>query len=49
MLRRHRGLVLDQGEAEDEEDNVHPGLHRDMARMLLEDDHIQFNYDFQLS
>ena len=48
VLRRRRGQVLDHGEAEDEEKNV-PGLHRASVRLFLADDHVQMNYDFQLS
>ena len=44
-----RDLVLDHGEAEDEEDA--PGLHLHGAGvwMFFADDHVQLNYDSQLS
>ena len=49
MLIRRRDLVLDHGEAEDEEDA--PGLHLHGAGvwMFFADDHVQLNYDSQLS
>ena len=48
MLRPNQGLVLDHGEAEDEEEDV-SGLHGASVRLLLADDHVQLNYDFKLS
>ena len=36
LLRRRRGLVLDHGEAEDEEDHLH--LHGASDRLFLADD-----------
>ena len=35
MLRRHQGLVLDHGKAEDEEEDV-PGLHGASVQLFLE-------------
>ena len=48
MLRRRRGLVLDHSEAEEEEEDV-PGLHVASVWLLMADDNVQLNYDFQLS
>ena len=47
-FRRRRGLVLDHGEAEDEEQNV-PGLHRPCVRLFMADDYVQLNYELQLN
>ena len=35
MLRRHRGLVLDHGKAEDEEEDV-PGHHGASVQLFME-------------
>ena len=48
VLRRRRGLVLDHGEAKEEEEDV-PGLHVASVWLLMADDNVQLNYDFQLS
>ena len=39
-FRRRRGLILDHGEAEEEEQNVPAGLHRACVQLFLPDDYV---------
>ena len=39
-FRRRRGLILDHGEAEEEEQNVPAGLHGACVQLFLPDDYV---------
>ena len=39
-FRRRRGLILDHGEAEEEEQNVPAGLHGACVRLFLPDEYV---------